>query len=290
MLQYQYLRPGSLDQALAMKAGGGPQARFVAGGTDVHVLRRAGRLEFSALISLRRLPELKGVRAEGDTIRIGAGCTLSELLQEPLVRRELPILCDALKVMGCTQMRNLATIGGNVMSAVSSGDTIPPLICLDARCLLVSAQGERRLPLDQFFTGPRQTAAREDELLLALELPRPKPDQGGACLKLGRRAALDLAVVNLAVMLERGRDGSIARARVAAGAVGPTPLRLRRTEEVLTGGRPGPELWQAAARAALGETQPWDDVRASRWYRREMIKVLLPRVIRAALERAEATP
>ncbi len=289
MKDYEYHQPGTLDEALQIKADRGTRARFVAGGTDVLVLKRAGRLSFESLISLRRLPELKGISEEGDVIRIGGGVTLSELLHSELVRRRLPALHEAVAVMGCTQMRNVATVGGNVMSAVSSGDTIPPLLALDADCRLVSPAGERVVPLADFFPGPRQTAAQEDEVLLALELPSPTPGCGMAFHKLGRRAALDLAVVSIAVSLELEPGGErIARARAAAGAVGPTPLRLRRAEEALTGAKPGEEAFAAAARVALEETSPWDDVRASRWYRQEMIKVVLPRVAWAALERAQS--
>ncbi len=287
MEEFEYLIPKNLPEALALKARGGEGARFVAGGTDVQVLRRAGRLYCQSLISLRRLPELKAIEAKGDTISLGAGATLSELLESELVREQLPILGDALEVMGCTQMRNLATLGGNVMSAVASGDTLPPLLCLEARCLLVSARDRRRVPITKMFTGPRTTAARPEEILVALEIPRPGPRQYGAFIKLGRRAALDLAVVSLAVLLTLDREGRVLEeVRLAAGAVGPTPLRLAGAEEVLRGRSPEPDILARAAAAAREECSPWDDVRASRWYRREMIGVWLPRVVAKALARA----
>jgi len=286
MEEFEYLIPKNLPEALALKARGGPGAVFVAGGTDVQVLRRAGRLHCQSLISLRRLPELKEIAQEGDTISLGAGATLSELLESALVRENLPILCDALEVMGCTQMRNLATLGGNVMSAVASGDTLPPLLCLEASCLLVSARDRRRVPITKMFTGPRATAARPEEILLALEVPRPAPRQCGAFIKLGRRAALDLAVVSLAAQITLDRQNrTIQEVRLAAGAVGPTPLRLQGAEEVLRGAAPEPEVLARAAAAAQEECSPWDDVRASRWYRREMIGVWLPRVVAKALAR-----
>ena len=287
MEEFEYLIPKNLPEALALKARGGPEARFVAGGTDVQVLRRAGRLPCRSLISLRRLPELKRIEQEGDTIHLGAGATLSELLESGLIRQSLPILADALEVMGCTQMRNLATLGGNVMSAVASGDTLPPLLCLEARCLLVSARDRRRVPITRMFTGPRATAARPEEILTALEIPRPGPRQCGAFIKLGRRAALDLAVVSLAAQLTLDQEGRLLQeVRLAAGAVGPTPLRLKGAEEILRGAAPEPEVLARAAATAQEECSPWDDVRASRWYRREMIAVWLPRVVAKALARA----
>ncbi len=286
MEEFEYLIPKNLPEALALKSRGGPGACFVAGGTDVQVLRRAGRLHCQSLISLRRLAELKEIAQEGDTILLGAGATLSELLENELVRENLPILCDALEVMGCTQMRNLATLGGNVMSAVASGDTLPPLLCLEASCLLVSPRDRRRVPITRMFTGPRATAARPEEILLALEVPRPAPRQYGAFIKLGRRAALDLAVVSLAALVSLDPEGrALEEVRLAAGAVGPTPLRLPGAEEILRGAAPEPEVLARAAAAAQEECSPWDDVRASRWYRREMIGVWLPRVVAKALAR-----
>lgn len=282
--EFTYLRPGSLDEALEQKARLGGKARFIFGGTDVMVQRRAGVSTPEALISLRRLPELAGISQADGLITIGAGTTLTDLLQDETIAARLPILRQAAQVMGCTQMRNVATIGGNVMSAVSSGDTIPPLICLDASAVLAGADGVRRLPLDGFFTGPRKTAAGDDEVLLALEVPEPAADAGGAYIKLGRRAALDLAVVGIAALVRLDGAGKISHARLAAGAVGPTPLRLHAAEAAIAGKQPDDGTFAAAAEAALGETSPWDDVRASRWYRQEMIKVILPRTLRQALD------
>lgn len=289
MKDYDYHLPTSLDEALRIKAGYGGEARFVAGGTDVLVLQRAGRLYFKALVSLRRVPEVTAISQDASSITIGGGVTLTQLMQSDLVRNSLPSLHDAVSVMGCTQMRNLATVGGNVMSAVSSGDTIPPLLTMEAHCRLASAKGERTVPLADFFPGPRQTKAQEDEVLVAMELPLPKPGCGMAFHKLGRRAALDLAVVSIAILLELEPGGKrIAGARAAAGAVGPTPLRLYQAEKALTGAAPTEEAFAKAAQAALEESSPWDDVRASRWYREEMIKVVFPRVAWTALERAGA--
>lgn len=297
MKDYEYHLPTSLEEALRLKAEYGGEARFVAGGTDVMVLKRAGRLDFDALISLRRVPEVAGIREDGDSIVIGGGVTLTQLMQSELIRRDLPSLRDAVCVMGCTQMRNLATVGGNLMSAVSSGDTIPPLLTLNAKCRLTSAAGERSVPLEDFFPGPRQTAAQDDEVLAALEIPKPAsgpasgpaPGCGMAFHKLGRRAALDLAVVSIAIALEMEPDGrKIAGARAAAGAVGPTPIRLYEAEKILISSDPSESVFANAAQAALEESSPWDDVRASRWYREEMIKVVFPRVAWAALERAGA--
>jgi CO/xanthine dehydrogenase FAD-binding subunit len=292
MQGYDYLIPTKLNEALELKGKLGRGARFVAGGTDVLVLKKQGRLDFEALISLRRIEELAGISQKKGRITLGAGTTLTDLLESEVVRQKLPILHDAVKVMGCTQMRNRATVGGNVMSAVSSGDTIPPLICLEAQCHVVSPSGERTLPMDEMFVKPRTTALAADEILKEIVIPTgssKKEISCGAFLKLGRRAALDLAVVSLAVQLKLDSGHKkITAARAAAGAVGPTPIRLRNTEKVLAGANINDDFYTEAATEALGETQPWDDVRASKWYRQEMIKVLVPRTIKAALSRGGA--
>jgi len=283
---YDYLQPDSISEALEAKLARGDQAVFVMGATDVLPLYRAGRMQFDTLISLRGIKSLRTMlETEDGELVIGSGVTLSELLENPVVQQRLPILHDAITRMGCTQMRNLATLGGNLMNALSSGDTLPSLLCLEATCLLVSPRGERSLPITEIFTGPRRTAAGPDEILKEVVIKLPPENASGAFDKIGRRKALDLAVVNLAAQLELAADGAIAAARLAAGAVGPTPLRLPGAEKLLSGARPEPELLARAAQAAQEEVSPWDDIRASAWYRRELIKVMLPRVCRAALAR-----
>ncbi len=286
MRDCDYYRPTTLAEALEIKAARGEEALFVAGGTDVQVLRHQGRLDPAALISLRRLEELKGISAQGGTIFIGAGVTISELRQSELVADRLPILLDAARVMGSTQMRNVATIGGNLMSAASSGDTLPPLLALGALCHLAGPEGARVVAMDDFLTGPRQSAARPGELLTHLTVEVDRADQAGAFYKLTRRAAMDLAIMNLAVQLTLSPDrGLILGARVAAGVLAPTVVRLPQAEAALTGQPPELAVLLAAADCASGECTPRDSLRGTQWYRREMVCVLLPRVAARALGR-----
>lgn len=290
MKNIEYFKPTTIDQALRVKQEMGREACYIAGGTDVLVLAREKKLDCRALISLRRIPELAGISIQDDVLHLGPATTLTDILENGEVARELPILHDAVQVMGSTQMRNMATVGGNVMTAASSGDTLGPLLCLDAVCRLVSPGGERRVPMDEMFVGPRTTAAEPDELLAGLEIPLPAAGgaiSSGAFFKLTRRAAMDLALINVAVQLWVNPDrATIAKARLAAGVAAPTPVRLKQTEEELVGAPVAEATKEQVAIRAIGrECRLRDSDRCSAWYREEMLRVLIPRAAALALER-----
>lgn len=292
MKNIDYYKPKTIGEALEVKEKMGPDACFIAGGTDVLVLARDRKLGCQALISLRRIPELAGITIQDDVLHLGPATTLTDILQSPEVARELPILHDAVQVMGSTQMRNMATVGGNVMTAASSGDTLGPLLCLDAVCRLVSSRGERRVPMDEMFVGPRTTAAEPDELLAGLEIPLPKAGgavSSGAFFKLTRRAAMDLALINVSVQLWVSPDrATIAKARMAAGVAAPTPIRLKETEEELAGQPVAEAVKEQVAIRAIGrECRLRDSDRCSAWYREEMLRVLIPRAAGLALQRMD---
>ncbi|MBI5521733.1 MAG: FAD binding domain-containing protein [Desulfarculus sp.] len=289
MKDMAYHKPASLAEALELKQSLGEGAIFLAGGTDVMVQARQRKIAPQALISLRGIAELRGARLEGDTLLLGAGTTLSQILADPLIALHLPVLTDAARVMGSTQMRNVATVGGNVMSAAPSGDTLCPLLCLEAVCHLASAEGLRLVPMQEMFLGPRRTAAQPGEVLTHLAIPLPAAGghaSAGAFLKLSRRAALDLALINLAAQLWLNADGGrIEKARVAAGVVGPTPLRLPEAEEALTGAPPTAATLERATQSLGGTCSIRDSHRCAAWYREEMLRVLLMRAGALALQR-----
>jgi len=289
MKDIAYHKPASLTEALELKRRLGDGARFLAGGTDVMVQARQKKIVPEVMISLRGLAELRGVRLEGGSLLLGAATTLSELRTDSLVAQHLPALSDAAQVMGSTQMRNVATVGGNVMSAAPSGDTLCPLLVLEAVCHLASAEGARQVPMHEMFLAPRQTAAQPGEVLTHLAIPLPSAAgqaSSGAFIKLSRRAALDLALINLAVQLWLSPDGRrIAKARVAAGVVGPTPLRLPEAEEALGGAAPTAEALERAAQSLGGTCNIRDSHRCAAWYREEMLRVLFMRAGALSLER-----
>ncbi|MHC1700250.1 MAG: xanthine dehydrogenase family protein subunit M [Humidesulfovibrio sp.] len=272
-----------LFQALAE-----PGARVLAGGTDLLVRLRAvpdsGPAAAPAtLVSLDRLAALRGVREEGGgnlrrVLRLGAATTHAELLAHPLLRARLPVLAQALAELGSPPIRNMGTLGGNICTASPAGDCLPPLAVLGAEVELASASGVRRLALDGFLLGPGRTALAPGEILAAVRVPLPGPDEVQHFEKVGRRDALAVAVVSLAALVRLGRGGKIAGARLAWGSVGPTVWRCPEAENALAGRRLSLTALAEAASIVRSQVQPIDDVRASAAYRREVAGNLLLRL------------
>jgi len=271
-----YHRPTSLGAALELAAEN-PDARFIAGGTDLLVkLRRRVHASPAALISLRRIDELTRVEV-GECLRIGAAVPLADLAVNQHVRERLPALTDALATFGSRQIRNVATLGGNLGNASPGADAAPPLLVHEARLELQSTSGVREIPLAEFFRGPGETALGPGEILTAVLVDPPGEGAASAFLRKSR-VSMDLAIASVAVLLER--DGArCTKARVAAGAVAPTPLRLEAAEAALE----GTALDEAACAAAVASVDtaiaPISDVRAEEWYRRHVTAVLLKRAL-----------
>lgn len=279
-----YRAPHSLDEAAEILRAG--NVTVLAGGTDVMPQSRIGKLKLQpVLMSLRGVPELKGIREEGGVVRLGALVTISELLESTLVSERLKVLWQACDHFASDQIRNAATVGGNLCNASPAGDTLVPLLALEARAVLASKPNgklqERRVPLAGFFTGPGRTVRTGAELLAAAEVPLPPKDSVGEFYKHGTRPGLDISAI--AIAFAARREGQVLRnVRVAFGAVAPTPIRAPRTEAALEGRAPDEQTLEAAASAALGEVHPISDLRASDWYRRELVHNMLKRVVNNA--------
>ncbi|GAB4178853.1 MAG: xanthine dehydrogenase family protein subunit M [Rhodocyclaceae bacterium] len=276
-----HVAPSSLDEALGVAALG--DATPLAGGTDLMPAGRSGKLRFGrTLLSLRRIPELRGIAIEGGELRIGALTTIAELMADPLVAAHLPLLAEACRHFASPQIRNAATLGGNVCNASPAGDTLPPLMVLGARVELASKPGavpvHRTMPLEEFLVGPGRTRREPGELLTALRVPLPAPGTPGRFVKFGTRPALDISAVSIAFAARR-LGGALHDVRIAYGAVAPTVVRGRAAEEALEGRALDAQTIAAAARAAREEIQPISDVRASAWYRRQLIHNLLRRML-----------
>lgn len=281
---FEYFAPSSIDEAVTLLGRDG--ARPIAGGTDLLVHMRAGTTSPGYLVDLAGLG-LSYVRQEAGMVKIGATTTFSELLDSELIRRHLLCLAESVAQIGAVQCRNMATIGGNLCSAVPSADSAPPLLVLGAQVVIVGRHGERVLPLDQFFAGPKQSVLQPGEILVAIEVPLPAQRTGTSFLKLGRRRAMTLAVVNAAALVSPGEDGrTVEDVRIALGAVAPTPIRARRAESILQGQVISEVLIEEAAAAAAGETKPISDLRATVEYRREVSRVLAKRTLLEAWRRA----
>ncbi|MBF0495267.1 MAG: FAD binding domain-containing protein [Deltaproteobacteria bacterium] len=286
MKRYDYLKPYSVEEALDLLAGVGDTAMLIAGGTDVLVKRKLGQIDPAALISLKSIPDMSYIKENG-MLTIGAMTTHRQLETSPLIHSRYPILHDAVKNIGSVQIRNTATIGGNIVNAAPSADTAPPLLALEAVARIRGPQGTRDVPLTEFFVGPGRTTMQPNEILTELVLTRHTSPCGGAYYKLSRRAAMDLPLLGVAVQLYLEPDRqTIRQARLAYGVAGPTPMRAFAAEALLEGRKPTPEILDEMAQAVCQGTSCRNSLRASAWYREEMITVFTKRMIRLAMERA----
>jgi xanthine dehydrogenase iron-sulfur cluster and FAD-binding subunit A len=275
-----YYRPRSLEEALEILVQRGGEVRPLAGGTDLLVLAKDGLINPAALFDLTAVPELKGIEEGAGYLRIGAGVTLAEILGSAVVDRYCPALPMACAGIGGPQIRNRATLGGNLANASPAADTVPPLYAADALVEVVSISERREVPIAEFFTGPRKSVLAPDELVLGVKVPR-RPGVRAAFLRLGQRQGPAISKVSVAVAMTF-RDGRPDFVRVALGAVAPTVIRAPATEKALMGG--GYDALRQAQEAVKQEVRPGDDLRSHRDYRREMSAVLLERVIRRLTE------
>jgi CO/xanthine dehydrogenase FAD-binding subunit len=258
----------------------------LAGGTDVVVDLRRGAAEVHHLVSLRDLAELREIRVEGGELRIGALSTPALLESSEEVRKTRPELLDAVEVFGNPQVRNRATLGGNLCTAASCGDLAPLLCVLDARVLVESPGGRRELAVQDLFGDHRRTVLEPGEILADVVVPARVEGEGAAYATFGRRAANFITVAGVAAYL-RMEGGGCAEARLALGAVSPTPVRVPTAEEALVGSELDQAVLGDAARAASKVAQPISDVRASVEHRRELVEALTVRALRRARGRAE---
>jgi len=285
---FEYHEPTSIAEAVATVARFGDDARFLAGGTDLIIQMRRGRVRPRHVISLHRVPGLDAVDIDGD-VCLGALVTHRDVERAPAFQGALRGLVEGAEVIGGHQVRNVATVAGNIVNASPAADLVPVLHALDAEVTCVGPEGERRLPLDGFASAPGVTARRADELVTRVRFASLPPRSATAFLKAGRRRAMEISVVCVAVRLTL--DASLERcvaARVALGAVAPTTLRARSAERVLGGQSLTERVLADAGRAAAAEARPISDVRASARYRALLIETLVPRALARCVARARA--
>ena len=276
-----YAAPRSLDEAADILRAG--NVTILAGGTDVMPQMKAGKLTLQpTLMNIRRIPELRGIVQTDGVVRIGALTTMTEMLNSPIVRERFNALWQACDHFASDQLRNVATIGGNIGNASPAGDTLVPLLALDAKVVLAGkpngALATRAMPLADFFVGPGRTKRAAAELVTAVELPLPPTGFVSEFFKFGTRPALDIAMISIG--LGAARDGKTLRnVRVAFGAVAPTPIRAPQTEAALEGKALDDATIEATLEAAARDIHPISDVRASDWYRRELVHNILQRML-----------
>ena len=287
MPRFEYHTPTSLAEAVALLTEHRERAKVFAGGTDLFVAMKKRESVPEHLINLKGIEGLKGIDVdEAEGIKIGGLTPMGDLERSKIVSEKLSILGDAFNVIASPQIRNLGTIGGNLCSAVPSADTAPPLIALGASVELSGPNGDRKVLVEDFFKGPGESVLGPDEILTQILIPTPLENSAGAYMKMMRRNAMDLALVGVAARLRLDDDGKVCReARIALGAVAPTPIRARGAEETLIDKVIDESLAGEAGRIASQEASPISDVRASREYRMEMIGVLTKRAVMAACGR-----
>ncbi len=289
MARFEYLEARTLRQAIALCQRHGGQARLVAGSTDFLVRWRLGNWRPQYVINIQRIASLGRVSYSArNGLRLGALVTVETLENHPVIRRRYPALAAAAASFAGVQVRNLATVGGNVCNASPSGDTLPALLAFDAQCRIAGPNGERWAPLDQFFTGPGATILQAGEILAELRLPPPQAGSGSLYIKHSPRGAMDIATVGVASMVSLEDQGrSCHEVRIALAAVAPTPIRAYAAEDMLRGRPITPELIEAAAREAQNRATPIDDIRGSASHRRAIVGVLTKRTLERAVEMAQ---
>jgi carbon-monoxide dehydrogenase medium subunit len=309
MKKFDYLRPQTLEEALSLLNQHGKKAKLIAGGTDVIVLIKQKAMMPEVLISLRGIPGLDQIRYDG-ALKIGTMVTHRDIEKSEVIRKEFSALTDAADVLGSIQIRNVATIGGNICTAAPSADTATPLLVLGTQVKIKSLSEERTVPIDGFFTGPGETILKKGEMVTELIIPKPLPNTGSAYWKLQRRLALDLPILGVSVLLSLDK-GTVScsdmlcttspissilhtmekdeltckEIRIALGVAAPTPIRALKAENLMRGKKISDELLEEVSNTALVEAQPRDSIRGEAWYRKDLIRVLVKRMAMKSIER-----
>jgi CO/xanthine dehydrogenase FAD-binding subunit len=272
--EYELVAPESLREALALMANNPGEWLPIAGGTDVMVLYAAGKLLGRKLVSVLSYPEMRGISVDLSEVRIGAACTYTDLRQHPVVAKEFPLLTRSAAWTGGIANQNRGTLGGNIANASPAGDSLPVLLAYDADLILISARGERRIPYRTFHTGYKKSLRESDELIQTVCLRREFANCVAYAKKVGARNAQAISKVFLAGV-GRVADGKIESVRLAAGSVGPIPLRLYKTEAAVINQAAIEDTFQSAKLILQQEVQPIDDIRSSAWYRSVVLANLL---------------
>jgi carbon-monoxide dehydrogenase medium subunit len=281
MKDVQYFAPGTLREALKLLGQHGARIRVLAGGTD---LVRNMNLELKLPDNILWIGKLglEYVRQEKGLIHIGAATRMQTAGDSKLLQNKASALAQAAGKLAAPPVRSLATLGGNICNASPAADTVCAMLALGAELVISSTAGKRIVPLEKFFTGPGKTVLKPGEMLTEVQLRPTGRNEGSAYAKVGRRQALTLAVVNAAARVRLDGKGNCAEVNIAIGAAAPKPLRAHKAEAALRGKPVTPESIAAAAEAAAGEIKPIDDVHGTAWYRRQLTRVLVARVLARA--------
>lgn len=291
MRSFEYHSPNTIRDACKLLSKYKNKARVLAGGTDLIPNMHAGKYAPVHVVNIKSISGLDNIKLDKKNgLTLGPLVKLNELIYSDVIRDNYPILCEVAQLMASHQVRNLATLGGNLCNAAPSADTAPILIALDSTITITGAGGDRTLSLEEFFTGPGSTALDYGELLTNIQVP-PIPSRTGiAYIKHGTRKALEIAVVGVAALIQLEDESEVCKsARIIVAACAPTPLRIPAAEKLLIGKKLSAQNFELASETASEAVAPITDVRACDTYRREMVKVHSKRALELALSRVYST-
>lgn len=287
MHDFEYCAPDKLQKAVGLMATRGRSASLLAGGTDLIVLMRARRKRPDLLIDAKKIPELAQLRLDDTGLILGAAVSCRRISEDPQIAKTFPALVDATTLIGGIQIQGRATVGGNLCNAAPSADTIPALIVYGAVARITSGKGNRQVPVEDFCIAPGRTALDDNELLVDIFIPAPASRTGARFLRFIPRNEMDIAVANAAAFVEIDESGDTFRAaRIAIGAVAPTPLFVEEAGASLIGKPVSADAIAHAARIARDAARPIDDMRGTIEHRKQLVEVLTRRVLQGALARA----
>jgi carbon-monoxide dehydrogenase medium subunit len=287
---FEFLSPKSIEEAISLLAKYGSKAKVIAGGTDLVPEMRWGQWRPQYILSLSQIPGLDEIQFDKATgLRMGAACTIGEIVRSEVIGAYYPLLAQAASVLGSMEIRNRATVGGNLCTAAPSADMPPSLLVLGTKAVIATQKGEKCIALEDFFTGPKKTILNHDEMLVRLEIPPVEPNSAGDYIKFGRRNAMEIAMLGVAALitLEHGNNTCIA-ARLAFATAAPTPMRSKEAEKVLEGKKLLKDIIDLAAETASKEASPRTSWRTTEEYRRDLIHVLICRAIQNALDKLKS--
>jgi len=282
-VEFEYFEPRTVKEVVELLSKYGSEARILAGGTDLIVRMKQRFIEPKYIVNIKKVKELNFIEDRGDHLAIGAATKLREIEKSGIVRKRFVALYEAVRSMAGVQIRNMATIGGNLCNASPAADTAPPLLVFEARLKIVGPDGEKLVPISEFFLGPGKAVLKHDEVLAEIWIPYQPEGTGSAFIKIAR-VAMDLAKVNVAVAL-RTEEGVVKSVKIALGAVAPTPIRAYKTEEFLTGKELSEATLEKAAEIVKTEVKPITDIRSTAEYRREVSGVIVKDALLKAYER-----
>jgi CO/xanthine dehydrogenase FAD-binding subunit len=287
MREFDYTRPDDLIGALQLLEDLREKAKVIAGGTDLLPLLREDIFIPTHVVDISSLAELNFIREESGFIKIGAATKMRSIEKSEIVQRRIPMFADAAQLVGEIGVRNIATLGGNLVNASPAGDTAPPLLVLGASVTLRNSRTERTIRLENFFVHVKKTIVQPDELLTEIKIPIPPSGSGGSFLRLAKRGGNIISIVSAAALLSL-KNNVCKTVRIAMGSVAPTPIRIQSAEAILEGSEPTETKIREAAEKIKQAIKPISDVRASDEYRRETGVILVRRVLEEACKQARS--